>query len=378
MSALRAIAVPFVAAPAAGARVRTRLRVPDADAAVLREVGEHLGSLASADLAARCAEGKLDAEGRARSRQVRKQALTARSSSRWAGALTRTSEDAYQLAYRNLLAERHCLLARIKWIETRSAVPVGTRAGRVPGYPTRAERHAKTVRIQALRTRLAEVGQQLDTGRVSVCRGGKSLLRKRHNLADAGLTQARWRGQWTAARLFLTADGEKDKTWGNETIRWNPDQHWLEIRLPAPLLRLANRPNGRYRLSCPVEFTYRGGDVAAQAATGAIRYDISLDPARGRWYLDASWKTPAIEPVTLDQARMGNVVSVDLNAGHLAVAVLDPHGNQIGVPHTISLPLAGLASTTRDGHLRAAISRILGTAREHYATAVVIENLGAP
>ncbi len=375
MSALRTIAEPFVVAPPAGARVRTRLRVPDADAAVLREAGEYLGSLASADLAARCAEGKLDAKGRAESRRARKQALTAESSSRWAGALTRTSEDAYRLAYRNLRAERHSLLARIKRIQTRSAVPAGTRAGRVPGYSTRAERHSKTVRVQALRTRLTKVGPQLQTGRVSVCRGGKTLLHKRDNLGAAGLTEAQWREQWTASRLFLTADGEKDKTWGNETIRWNPDQNWLEIRLPTPLLHLANRPNGRYRLSCRVEFTYRGGDVAAQAATGAVRYDISLDPARSRWYLDASWKTRAIEPVTLDQARMGNVISVDVNAGHLAVAVLDPDGNQIGVPRTIGLPLAGLPATTRDGHLRAAISHILHTAREHHATAVVIENL---
>ncbi len=32
--------------------------------------------------------------------------------------------------------------------------------------------------------------------------------------------------------MFLTADGEKDKAWGNETIRWNPDEGWLEVRLP--------------------------------------------------------------------------------------------------------------------------------------------------
>jgi hypothetical protein len=300
--------------------------VSGTDAAVLREVGGYLGSLASADLAARCAEGRLDARQRARSWQVRKQELTAKSSSRWAGALTRTSEDAYQLAHRNLLAERRSLLARIKRIETRLAVTAGKRAGRVRGYTTTAERHAKTIRIQAFRARLAEVRQQLDTGRVSVCRGGKALLRMRHNLADAGLTETRWRERWAASRLFLTADGEKDKTWGNETIRWNPDQNWLEIRLPAPLARLANRPSGRYRLSCPVEFPYRGGDVATQAATAAIRYDISWDPARGRWYLDASWKTPATPPVTLAQARQGTVIAVDVNAGHLAVAVLDPEG----------------------------------------------------
>ena len=117
------------------------------------------------------------------------------------------------------------------------------------------------------------------------------LLRKRSNLAAAGLTEDRWRAQWEAARLFLTADGEKDKAWGNETIRWNPDEGWLELRLPAPLAYLANRPRGRYRLSCPVAFAYRGDEVAAQAATGAVRYDISQTRYAGRWYLDACWQT---------------------------------------------------------------------------------------
>jgi IS605 OrfB family transposase len=375
VSALREIAEPFVVAPPTGVRVRTRLRVSGVDAEVLRQVGEYLGSLASADLATRCAEGRLDAGQRARSRRVRKQELTAKSSSRWAGALTRTSEDAYQLAHRNLLAERRCLLARINRIEARRAVAAGQRAGRVRGYPTAAERHAKTVRVQTLRTRLANVERQLDTGRVSVCRGGKNLLRKRNRLADAGLTETQWRERWEASRLFLTADGEKGKIWGNETIRWNPGQSWLEIRLPTPLAHLANRPGGRYRLACPVAFTYRGRDVAGQAATGAVRYDIWLDPTRRRWYLDASWKTPAPAPLPLAQARQRSVVAVDLNAGHLAVALLDRHGNLAGVPYSISLPLAGLPSGTRDGRLRAAITSILAVAREHHAGAVVIENL---
>ena len=147
------------------------------------------------------------------------------------------------------------------------------------GYPTGAERHAKMVRLQVLRARLAGVERRLAAGPVRVVRGGKALLRKRGNLAAAGLTEAQWRGRWEAARLFLTADGEKDKPLGNETIRWHPGEGWLEIRLPAPLAHLANRPHGRYRLSCPVEFSYRGDEVAAQAAAGAVRYDISHDPA---------------------------------------------------------------------------------------------------
>ena len=269
MSALREIAGPFAVAPPAGARVRTRLRVSGDDAAVLREVGEYLGSLASADLAARCAEGRLDGKQRARSRQARKQELTAKSSSRWAGALTRTSEDAYQLAYRNLLAERRSLLARIMRIQTRLVVAAGTRAGRVRGYPTAAERHAKTIRIQAFRTRLADVEQQLESGRVSVCRGGKALARKRHNLTDAGLTEGQWREQWDAARMFITADGEKDKTWGNETIRWNPDQDWLEIRLPP-----------RWRTWRTDRTGVTGSPVPSGSPIGAARSPRRPRPAR--------------------------------------------------------------------------------------------------
>src|SRR5260370_16141858 len=90
---LRPVAAPFVAAPPGGARVRARLRVPPGDEAVLRAVGAHLGSLAGRDLAARCGEGRLDAKGTAVSRAGRKRALTAASSSPWAGAITRTSEE---------------------------------------------------------------------------------------------------------------------------------------------------------------------------------------------------------------------------------------------------------------------------------------------
>jgi hypothetical protein len=369
------MAGPFVAGPPGGARVRARLRVSAQDEAVLRAVGRHLGSLAGRDLAARCAEGRLDAGGKAASRAWRKRALTAESSSRWAGAITRTSEDQWQLARRNLRAERSSLQARIGKITTQLAVPVGRRVGRVRGYATPAERHAKTIRLQVLTARLARVDRQIEAGAVSVIRGGKGLLRKRGHLAAAGMTEAHWRGQWEAARLFLTADGEKDKAWGNETLRWNPDEGWLEIKLPAPLARLANRPHGRYQLSCPVEFSYRGGEVAAQAASGAVRYDISCDPVRGRWYIDASWKAAPSPAPALGELRAAPVLAVDLNHGHLAGWVVTPDGNPAGPPVTIPLALAGLPASQRDGRLRAAISALVRLAREHCCRAVVIEDL---
>src|SRR5580704_13404362 len=137
---LRPVAVPFVAAAPGGARVRARLRPSPGDEAVLRAVGAHLGSLAGRDLAARCAEGRLDAGGRARSRAARKRALTAASSSRWAGAITRTSEDQVRLAAQNLRAGRASLQARTRRIQARLAVPAGEKSGRIRGYATAAER----------------------------------------------------------------------------------------------------------------------------------------------------------------------------------------------------------------------------------------------
>jgi heme-degrading monooxygenase HmoA len=372
---LRQIAAPFVAGAPAGARGRTRLRVSAEDAAVLRAVGSHLGSLAAGDLAARCAEGRLDARGRAVSRRERKRALTAGSSSRWAGAITRVSEDQWRLADRNLHAERASLRARVRRIEARAAVPTGGKNGRVRGYATPAERHTKAIRLKTLKGRLSEVQRRLDSGAVSVVRGGKNLLCKRNNLAAAGLTEDQWRQQWDAARLFLTADGEAGKRWGNETIRFNPDEGWVEVKLPAPLASLANESHGRYRLSCPVAFSYRGDEVAAQAATGAIRYDITLDPASGRWYLDASWTVPRRPAPALGELRRDPVVAVDLNAGHLGVAVVASDGNVLGVPFTVPLDLAGRPAATRDGRLRAAVSGLIATAREHGARAVVVEDL---
>lgn len=373
--ALREIAAPFVAAAPAGARLRTRLRASAEDEAVLWEVGSHLGSLAGADLAARCAEGRLDAKGRAASRRERKRALTAASSSRWAGTITRASEDQWQLADRNLRAERASLEARVRKIGARLDVPAGTGRGKARGYATPAERHAKTVRLKALQARLDKVEAQLAAGSVSVVRGGRALLRKRANLDTAGLTEDRWRDEWESSRLFLTADGEADALLGNLTIRFNPDEQWLEIKLPSPLTHLANRPHGRYRLSCGVGFPYRGDEVAAQTATAAVRYDISRDPASGRWYLDASWKTPDRPVPGLDELRASPVAAVDLNDGHLAVAVLSPDGNTLGVPFTIPLELAGLPAITRDGRLRAAITQLIAVAREYGARAIVIENL---
>jgi hypothetical protein len=367
---MRSIMTPFVVAPPPGARVQTRLRPSQQDAAVLGMVGEYLGELAGSDLARRCAVGP-----GADSRAERKRALTAQSSSRWAGAITRTSNDQWRRGWRNLLAVRAGLRRAIRVIQLRLAVPVGGRTGRTRGYATAAERYAKQQRLQHLQAQLAQVERRIGQGRVSVVRGGRRLAKVRHHLTDARLTEGQWRQCWTAERWFLTADGEADKPFGNETIRVHPEEGWLELKLPAPLAYLANRPHGRYRLSCPVRFNHRAEEWAAQVDAGAVRYDIDFVPDRGRWYLSASWRRPTPPAATVQQAVAGGVLAVDLNAGHLACWQVDPVGNPVRVGVDIPLALEGLSASTRDGRLRTGISRLLDLAHQRHCTAIGIENL---
>src|SRR4051812_17009150 len=85
--ALRRIADPVVAAGPAGVRIRTRLHLTEVEAAALVEIGSFLGSVYRTELAGRVEAGRLDGASRAAWRARRKQAVTAVSSSRWAGAI---------------------------------------------------------------------------------------------------------------------------------------------------------------------------------------------------------------------------------------------------------------------------------------------------
>jgi hypothetical protein len=107
-----------------------------------------------------------------------------------------------------------------------------------------------------------------------------------------------------------------------------------------------------------------------------VRYDISYDPAKDRWYLDASGKHDvAAEPPSLGGLRTGPVLGVDLNADHLACCVLDGSGNPVGEPVSIPVQTAGMPASCRDGRVRAAITALLNLSAQQNCSAVVIENL---
>jgi len=380
-AALRRITDPVVAAAPAGVRIRTRIHLSPGEADVVAGIGSFLGSVYRAELAARVELGRLDHKEQAARRSRRKQALTTVSSSRWAGVITRAVEDQYQLGMRALSAHVTDLRQAVEVLELRCALrpgeqeatPTGARRSRQRrGYQSTGERFAKTRRLAILRNRLAVAQEAWDAGRPSITIGGKRLWRNRNHLEAAAITEPQWRARWDAARMFLTAGGETGKVGGNETIRVDAAGR-LRIKVPAALV---DQYGTHIDVAAPVAFSHRGTEWAARVAgRRAVRYDISYDSSRGRWYLDASWKhDPEVAP-SIDELRTGPVLGVDLNADHLAACVLDGSGNPVGDPITIPVATAGLAASRRDGRVRAAITALLDTAQVNNCSAVVMENL---
>ncbi|MEU0423622.1 IS200/IS605 family accessory protein TnpB-related protein [Streptomyces canus] len=371
---MRELVASFVVPGPSGVAVRTRLKqLTPAEEKVLALVGAHLGSLASRDLKARCAQGL---EHSAEAWAARKRALTAVSSSRWAGSLTKATHDQWALARRGQLAHIQSLEAGIRTIAHRLSLPVGAKGSKnTPGgYRSTREWHAKARRLHVLEDRLERARADHKAGVVHVVRGGKRLARTRHHLSDAQLTEDQWRRLWEAERWFLQADGESGKRYGNETIRVSPDGE-VSIKLPASLAQLANAPHGRYILTANVRFPHRGQEWADRvAANRAVAYRIHLDVERGRWYVTAAWQIPVSPTVPLAAALAHGVIGVDLNADHLAAWRLDTHGNPTGSPRRFFYDLTGTADH-RDAQVRHVLTRLLHWARTCGVKAIAVEDL---
>ncbi len=314
---LRAIGDSVVAGAPSGVRIRTRIQVTTAEAGALAVIGGLLGSAYRCELAGRVRLGRLDRTAHARWRTERKQAVTAVSSSRWAGAIIRAVEDQYQLGMRGVAAHVADLRTAVEVLEARCVLRPGQLAPakgtenrgrsqrRRRGYHSAAERFTKTRRLAVLRDRLATAEDALSAGRPSITVGGKRLWRNRNHLDATDMNKQQWRENWDAARMFLTADGESGKAGGNETIRVD-EAGRLRVKVPFALVA---EFGSHVEIAAPARFTHRGGEwLARVAARRAVRYDISYDPDRDRWYLDASWKTSPEPAPSLGDLRAGPVL----------------------------------------------------------------------
>lgn len=379
-SGLRTIADPFVGAPPKGVRTRTRVHLTPQEEVALEQIGVFLGEQYRATLVDRIALGAATRKELGVWRQVCKQALTASTSSRWAGAITRTAIDSYDLGMRGLNAHVDSLTAAVSTLSARLAAPVGDtsrevnspQAKPVRGYATEAERFGKSRRKAHLEARLTQARARQEAGQPRIVVGGGRLWRNRQNLGETSMSLAQWERRWTDERMFLTADGESGKRFGNETIRVS-DEGVLMLKVPGALVA---EHGTRLTITAPVSLnTHRGEEWADRiVADRAVRYDLHRDP-RGRWYLDASWGYDQAPTVALATLRTQRALGVDLNDGHVDAAVVDPHGNVIGIPQRLAFTLTG-GTARRDAQVRHVITRLIHLATKHGCTSISIENLG--
>ena len=186
---MRKLALPFVAAAPTGGSTPTSMYVTAVEHDVLVTVADHLGRLASKDLAARCKLGKGPKHA---GRADRKRMLTGECSSRWAGTITRRSADMWERQKLNYIDELTNKRAAVKPITARLKKPVGE-----GGYGSKQMRYAKQQRLQHLQQRVAWLEDRLTAGRMSIVRGGRDLLNNRSNLQAAELTAQHWRENGT-------------------------------------------------------------------------------------------------------------------------------------------------------------------------------------
>lgn len=91
-------------------------------------------------------------------------------------------------------------------------------------------------------------------------------------------------------------------------------------------------------------------------------------------YLTAAWSNPATAEPEGEAVADGPVVGVDLNDGHLAVRILDTHGNPVGKPERIEFGITG-SSTRRDAQVRHVLTRLIRRCLRHGVTTLAVEDL---
>ena len=321
----------------------------------------------------------------------RKRVLTLDVTSRQAGTILRAVKSQRDLAVRNLdrLADRDLieigLIRKRLGLQTRSQSrsecperPEGDK--RVKGYVDRNERYQKRRRLQILETRAEDTTERIELSFPKVCVGSKKLLKTRHNLTAAGLTETEWRDKWEAARRVIAGNGETGKLGGNDTIRVlpssTPDEYVVQIRLPKHLEHLSNTPGlqAMYQISSRINWDARNRTTGSRSqkigewyerivSSEAVGYQLDYDTDTRRWVVTVAWtrtKKPRNKPDNVaaagrsQQQTMQTVaddvavscygkrcVGIDLNAGHIDAFILDEHGNPVGAPIFYEIPQEG-------------------------------------
>jgi IS605 OrfB family transposase len=244
---------------------------------------------------------------------------------------------------------------------------------KIPSIRDKKTRHAKRRRLETLQTKLKQLENSRDRGKISLCFGSRKLLHAQFCLEENGYaTHEHWKRDWQEARSSeILMIGSKDETGGNQTCTASLAEDGsihLRIRLPDALVQ----EHGKYLSLSNIRFAYGHEAIAAAIRSSKLRRELSLlkdsnfkqhgkaitfrlKKDKKGWRIFASVDVELPSEIT----RQDNgVFGLDINSDHIAVVETDRFGNPIA-KHTFPLSLQNTTKHQARALIGAACKQII-------------------
>lgn len=253
---------------------------------------------------------------------------------------------------------------------------------RMPANPEKRTKakfklHQKKRRLALSRDRQAAIRDERKRAAPSLCFGSAKLFNAQYHLEENGFADhADWQKAWRADRASqFFCLGSKDEAGGNQTCTSSASEDGtiaLRLRLPDAIWRDLGLP--KHLAIGPISFGYGHEVIVAAIQAHASGRGEALS---WRFVRDAKgWRVfvSTFQPLDDTAASFTNgCLAVDMNAGFLAVAIVDAAGNPKG---RLTVPM--LTQHRRTDQVEAtigdAVARIVALAKKH-GVPVAIEDL---
>lgn len=209
--------------------------------------------------------------------------------------------------------------------------------------------HQKKRKLYSMNLKLNKLMDDQKNKVIRICFGSKELFHKQFCLAENKMSFQQWKKEWQEKRAAqFTLVGSKDETFGNQSCTYDTENN-LRIRVYSK----DEETYGNYVTLSNIQFHY-GQENIDKAKIPTIGYSKGKGN-KTTYYRALTWKfirknndwhvnvTVDVEMPKVDSLENNGVVSIDFNAGFLAVADVDRFGNPL---HSFQIPFQSFHTST--------------------------------
>ncbi|WP_257282903.1 IS200/IS605 family accessory protein TnpB-related protein [Endozoicomonas sp. SESOKO1] len=243
--------------------------------------------------------------------------------------------------------------------------------------------HQSKRRLSTLKARLPGIQQRLENNDPAICFGSKVLFKKQFHLEKNGYCcHSEWQQDWQDARqsqFFIV--GSKDESHGCQLCALTQAKDGtLSARLRVPDALVGE--HGQYLELTNIHFAYGGDTINAALQNNRRRQTLGLKAGRTQFgdlykhygqalsfrfsHDEKGWRllvtTAAIRGRSCTRPEAG-AMGLDINADHLALALIDRHGNPLN-KWTIPCHTFGKTSEQRQALIGDACKQVVELAKQ--------------